>query len=211
MSAENSKSDIAEFVEKEEKLVSEKVELNQEVESLRDHIDQLQQDCDRYLDEKKSYSTSLGDLQLELTTTKAKNAEMDAELKDMRSKFREESTEWKQLQMDLQMAVVIANDIKSETQEDMEKLIADRNSLRESNEILKKDNEAFRSELERIKTQHEMKARNDLRGRVMSTVDKELAALRQGRKQSIGESRGSQQAKDNASVKTLIASIEQQV
>ena len=211
MSAENSKSDIAEFVEKEEKLVSEKVELNQEVESLRDHIDQLQQDCDRYLDEKKSYSTSLGDLQLELTTTKAKNAEMDAELKDMRSKFREESTEWKQLQMDLQMAVVIANDIKSETQEDMEKLIADRNSLRESNEILKKDNEAFRSELERIKSQQEMKARNDLRGRVMSTVDKELAALRQGRKQSIGDSRGSQQAKDNASVKTLIATIEQQV
>uniref|UniRef100_A0A3Q1FNT4 Uncharacterized protein n=1 Tax=Acanthochromis polyacanthus TaxID=80966 RepID=A0A3Q1FNT4_9TELE len=45
--------------------------------------------------------------------------DMEREIKILHRRLREESMEWRQFQADLQTAVVIANDIKSEAQEEI--------------------------------------------------------------------------------------------
>ena len=50
-------SDLQHRADKSDK---ERQEAVQELETLREHIDQLQTDCDRYLDEKKTYSNQVG-------------------------------------------------------------------------------------------------------------------------------------------------------
>lgn len=59
-------------------------------------------------------------------------------------RFQEESAEWRQFQADLQTAVVIANDIKSEAQEEIGDL---RRRLQESQE----KNEKTNKELDELK------------------------------------------------------------
>lgn len=48
---------------------TEKVELRQQVIGLRDHIDTLQLDCDRYLEDKKTHGSLLSSLETELQVT----------------------------------------------------------------------------------------------------------------------------------------------
>lgn len=56
----NAKTEVSDLQYRMEKSDKERAEAMQELETLREHIDQLQQDCDTYLDEKKTYSTKVG-------------------------------------------------------------------------------------------------------------------------------------------------------
>lgn len=59
--------------------------------------------------------------------------------------FQEESAEWRQFQADLQTAVVIANDIKSEAQEEIGDLKRRLHEAQEKNEKLTKELEEIKS------------------------------------------------------------------
>ena len=93
-------------------LQAEKQELQQEVDTLRDHIDQLQVDCDRFLEEKSTDTARVTQLEAKLDAVQSRVYELEGELTDLRQKYWSEQEEWKQFQSDLQMAVVIANEIK---------------------------------------------------------------------------------------------------
>ena len=56
----NAKTEVSDLQYRMEKSDKERSEAIQELETLREHIDQLQQDCDTYLDEKKTYSAKVG-------------------------------------------------------------------------------------------------------------------------------------------------------
>ena len=95
----NSKSQVADLDYKLSKALEEKGEMSSELDTLRDHIDQLQCDCDRYLEEKKSHTSTVTELQTELKNLRLKIADLEAELRENRSKFVEETEEWKQFQV----------------------------------------------------------------------------------------------------------------
>lgn len=59
--------------------------------------------------------------------------------------MQEESAEWRQFQADLQTAVVIANDIKSEAQEEIGDLKRRLHEAQEKNEKLTKELEEIKS------------------------------------------------------------------
>ena len=86
--------------------------MQQEVDTLRDHIDQLQVDCDRFLEEKATDTANVTQLEAKLDTAQARVYELDGEMAELRQKYWSEQEEWRQFQSDLQMAVVIANEIK---------------------------------------------------------------------------------------------------
>ena len=86
--------------------------MQHETETLRDHIDQLQVDCDRFLEEKATDAASATQLETRLATAQTHVYELEGEMTDLRRKYWSEQEEWKQFQSDLQMAVVIANEIK---------------------------------------------------------------------------------------------------
>ena len=144
-------------------------------------------------------------LETDLKAARKRMTQLEGHLRDVRDRFREEKQEWYQFQADLQKAVVIANDFKTEAQEDMEKIINENLMLKEKNEKLKAEVERVHEEAER------MKYKGEIRGRMMSTVDRELANLRQGIiKKPGGIVDGKSGPNQAISVKNLIATIEDQ-
>ncbi|TRY74253.1 hypothetical protein DNTS_008990 [Danionella cerebrum] len=123
--------------------------------------------------------------------------DMEKEIKVLHRKLREESAEWRQFQADLQTAVIIANDIKTEAQEES-------GDLRRRLQDAQDRNEKMNKELDELKS----KKHEEERGRVynyMNAVERDLAALRQG----MGLSRRSSTSSEpSPTVKTLIKSFD---
>lgn len=193
----------------------EKAEAQTELEELREHNDELQMTCDQFHEDKKNYTMTVARAESELRMARSKIARLETDLREKTDQFNEERDSWRQFQQDLQTAVVIANDLKTETQEGMEKILADKEMLRDQNAVLRREVEAAQIEAERLKTEMQQKAVDastpvvsslDIRGKVLSTVDRELAVRRQDRLLSGGDPKAS-----SLSVKHLISSIEEQV
>lgn len=210
----SSKLEIGELQHRLEKSLQERAEAIQELETLREHIDQLQQDCDTYLDEKKTYSAKVQELNGDLHALRTLKSKTETELNEVLYRHQSEAEEWQQFQKDLQVAVVIANNFRAETQESMQKVSEENMSLREKclNQQLELDR--LRSELHAMKSAkafdesrspgRAILSNAELKGKVAGCVDRELTALRDGRKVD------QRTASQSLSVKALIRSIEEQ-
>ena len=203
VSKNNAKTMVSDLEYKLDQKDVEKKEVQDEIKALREQIDRLKLDCERHVEEKQVINSTVSDLETQLSNTKQKVRELQSEVQETKQKMMEEQEEWRQFQSDLQVAVVVANEIKTEAQEEQEKLVLDYSSMKERTATLEAECEMLRAELDKFKQKEDI--RSDLRGRVISTVDKELQALRHGRK--ISDVKGGNQS----SVKNLIASIECQV
>lgn len=204
----NSRSSVSSLESKLEKLEVEKSENENENESLREHIDQLEQDCEQYLKEKKDYLKELQDLKSKLKETQAQQAMLESEHGELKGKYCEETEEWKQFQKDLQIAVLVANDFRVETQDDMERLQQENAQLKEKCNKHQGELDRYKLEIENMKSQRFVEDKitsksilsAELKGKVINTVDKELGSLRARNDRN-----------QIQSVKTLIRSIEEQV
>ncbi|KAI0223250.1 Cytospin-A [Lamellibrachia satsuma] len=204
----NAKTKVSDLEYSFTQMKTEKQEMQQEVDTLRDHIDQLQVDCDRFLEEKATDTANVTQLEAKLDTAQARVYELDGEMAELRQKYWSEQEEWRQFQSDLQMAVVIANEIKVETEEDVEKLNHDNKTLKERCTLLEDQNHRVQEELHRLQMKTESKlagpGRSDLRDRMLSSFDHDLAMLTCSHTLSGPEAKAT-------SVKNLIATIEKQV
>ena len=206
----NAKKETSDMGYKLKQTCKEKIEMQAEVETLRDHIDQLQQDCDRYVEQQKLKTSGMTRLEAEIKEKDQHISYLEKAVEEARAQYSEEREEWQQFQQDLQTAVVIANEIKTETQEDIEVLKSDNTKLIADNKRLQREHAIFTNELKgyrQIQSQSDSSilSRQDIRGRVLSTVDRELAFLRQGKQ--LNDPRSGNQ---NLPVKKIIATIEEQ-
>nr|XP_029506841.1 cytospin-A-like isoform X1 [Oncorhynchus nerka] len=174
---------------------SELEERDTEVSDIKETIFELEDEVEQHRAVKLHDNLVITDLENSVKKLQDQKHDMEREIKMLHRKLREESMEWRQFQADLQTAVVIANDIKSEAQEEIGDL---RRRLLDTQE----KNEKMSKELEEIKKQDEE------RGRVynyMNAVERDLAALRQG----MGLSRRSSTSSEpSPTVKTLIKSFD---
>ncbi|XP_052800117.1 cytospin-A-like isoform X2 [Mya arenaria] len=209
----NAKSQINDMEYRLEMEKKDRYDFQQELEHLREHIDQLEQDSDKYFEERKDYTAKIQELQGEVSVMRQLKEVAEEDLQDAKIKHEQEVDEWKQFQKDLQVAVVIANEFRSETQTDVEKMKSDNDSLKEKCKSLEKDVEKLKGEIDGYKIQERAGAVQktqimtpaEIKGKVMSTVDKELNFLRDGSRKTVSD-------KNQAlSVKNLIRSIEEQV
>ncbi|XP_046347446.1 cytospin-A-like isoform X1 [Haliotis rufescens] len=211
----NAKTHINDLDYKLTKMEKERTDMQQQMEVLREHIDTLEQDCERYLEEQKTFTEKIQELQDELKKTHDTKSVAEAQLYEIRSRHEEESEEWKQFQKDLQVAVVIANDFRTETQEGMEKVVTENATLREKCKHLEAEVRRLRSDLDAFRAHKTLEEEPntpfsksiftsaELKGKMLCTVDRELTALREGKKLD--------PRSQNLSVKSLIQSIEDQV
>lgn len=207
----NAKSQIMDMEYKLELEKKNRYDFQQEIDNLREHIDQMEQDSDKYFEERKNYTAKIQELQGEVSVMRQLKEVAEMELQESKSKHETEVEEWKQFQKDLQVAVVIANDFRSETQSDVEKLKSENTNLKEECQSLKREIEKLKSEIDKYKIQERASTPQkasilssaELKGKVISTVDKELSVLRDGRR--------SGDKSQSLSVKNLIRSIEEQV
>ncbi|KAK6316072.1 hypothetical protein J4Q44_G00135960 [Coregonus suidteri] len=174
---------------------SELEERDTEVSDMKETIFELEDEVEQHRAIKLHDNLMITDLENSIKKLQDQKHDMEREIKILHRKLREESMEWRQFQADLQTAVVIANDIKSEAQEEIGDL---RRRLLDTQE----KNEKMSKELEELKKQDEE------RGRVynyMNAVERDLAALRQG----MGLSRRSSTSSEpSPTVKTLIKSFD---
>uniref|UniRef100_A0A8I5N6H2 Cytospin-A n=2 Tax=Cercopithecidae TaxID=9527 RepID=A0A8I5N6H2_PAPAN len=180
-----------------EKLRSDLDEKETERSDMKETIFELEDEVEQHRAVKLHDNLIISDLENTVKKLQDQKHDMEREIKTLHRRLREESAEWRQFQADLQTAVVIANDIKSEAQEEIGDLKRRLHEAQEKNEKLTK-------ELEEIKSRKQ----EEERGRVynyMNAVERDLAALRQG----MGLSRRSSTSSEpTPTVKTLIKSFD---
>uniref|UniRef100_A0A673MVT1 Cytospin-A n=1 Tax=Sinocyclocheilus rhinocerous TaxID=307959 RepID=A0A673MVT1_9TELE len=168
-----------------------------EIGDMKETIFELEDEVEQHRAVKLHDNLIISDLENSMKKLQDQKRDMEREIKILHRKLREESAEWRQFQADLQTAVVIANDIKSEAQEEIGDL---RRRLQEAQE----KNEKLSKELDEVKNRKQ----DEERGRVfnyMNAVERDLAALRQG----MGLSRRpSTSSEPSPTVKTLIKSFD---
>nr|XP_014344826.1 PREDICTED: cytospin-A isoform X1 [Latimeria chalumnae]XP_014344830.1 PREDICTED: cytospin-A isoform X1 [Latimeria chalumnae] len=180
-----------------EKLRTELEEKDTEINDMKETIFELEDEVEQHRAVKLHDNLIISDLENTVKKLQDQKHDMEKEIKTLNRKLREESAEWRQFQADLQTAVVIANDIKSEAQEEIGDLKRRLHEAQDKNEKLSK-------ELDEIKSRKQ----DEERGRVynyMNAVERDLAALRQG----MGLSRRSSTSSEpSPTVKTLIKSFD---
>ncbi|XP_008333927.1 cytospin-A isoform X3 [Cynoglossus semilaevis] len=180
-----------------EKLRMELQEKETEIADMKETIFELEDEVEQHRALKLHDNLIITDLENSVKKLQDNKHDMEREIKILHRRLREESMEWRQFQADLQTAVVIANDIKSEAQEEIGDL---RRRLQEAQE----KNEKLSKELDEVKSRKQ----EEERGRVynyMNAVERDLAALRQG----MGLSRRSSTSSEpSPTVKTLIKSFD---
>ncbi|XP_051888012.1 LOW QUALITY PROTEIN: cytospin-A [Pristis pectinata] len=194
---EEAKKQIDELSLNVEKQRVELEEKETEINDMKETIFELEDEVEQHRTVKLHDNLIISDLENSVKKLQDQKHDMDRETKILNRRLREESAEWRQFQADLQTAVVIANDIKSEAQEEISDL---RRRLQESME----KSEKLTKELEEVKARKQ----DEERGRMynyMNAVERDLAALRQG----MGLSRRSSTSSEpSPTVKTLIKSFD---
>ncbi|XP_059511154.1 cytospin-A isoform X2 [Stegostoma tigrinum] len=189
-----------------EKQRAELEEKETEINDMKETIFELEDEVEQHRTVKLHDNLIISDLENSVKKLQDQKHDMDRETKILNRRLREESAEWRQFQADLQTAVVIANDIKSEAQEEISDL---RRRLQESMEKTEK----LTKELEEVKARKYVGCcdviwQDEERGRMynyMNAVERDLAALRQG----MGLSRRSSTSSEpSPTVKTLIKSFD---
>nr|XP_020454873.1 cytospin-A [Monopterus albus] len=188
------------MAEQERTLEKQRVDLQEketEIADMKETIFELEDEVEQHRALKLHDNLIITDLENSVKKLQDQKHDMEREIKILHRRLREESMEWRQFQADLQTAVVIANDIKSEAQEEIGDL---RRRLQEAQE----KNEKLSKELDEVKSRKQ----EEERGRVynyMNAVERDLAALRQG----MGLSRRSSTSSEpSPTVKTLIKSFD---
>ncbi|XP_078523885.1 cytospin-A [Lissotriton helveticus] len=194
---EEAKKQIEDLTVDLEKVRAELEEKETEHSDMKETIFELEDEVEQHRAVKLHDNLIISDLENTVKKLQDQKHDMERDIKTLNRKLREESAEWRQFQQDLQTAVVIANDIKSEAQEEIGDL------KRRLHEAIEK-NERLTKELDETKSRKQ----EEERGRVynyMNAVERDLAALRQG----MGLSRRSSTSTEpTPTVKTLIKSFD---
>ncbi|KAM4809595.1 cytospin-A [Rhinophrynus dorsalis] len=194
---EEAQKQVSELTLALEKVRSELEEKETERSDMKETIFELEDEVEQHRAVKLHDNLIISDLENSVKKLQDQKHDMEREIKILNRKLREESAEWRQFQADLQTAVVIANDIKSEAQEEIGELKRRLQEAQEKNEKLTKELENAAS-----------RKQEEERGRVynyMNAVERDLAALRQG----MGLSRRSSNSSEpTPTVKTLIKSFD---
>nr|XP_018669640.1 cytospin-A isoform X2 [Ciona intestinalis] len=184
---ENEKLDVK-VAELEEELEESKAKTQKDLSELSEVIDRLQEDLrikqasldeanetlfvmedsvEQHIAVKKHDNHIIQQLQNQISDLKEERFRLEKEIQQLKKEQRNQSEEWKQFQADLQMAVMIANDMKAETQAEVSR-------LREDNQILDENVTKLRVENEQLRRKRQSSVSST------SAAILEAASLRQG-------------------------------
>lgn len=117
------------LVRRIETLTMDKMALGEELGRKCGEIIELRTLSSQLTEEKKDTSCMIEHLVSELELARTKCLELETELKETVRRFQLEEQEWKQFKKDLQTAVVVADGFRSETEEELSKVMAQNREL----------------------------------------------------------------------------------
>ncbi|CAH2013661.1 unnamed protein product [Acanthoscelides obtectus] len=119
-----------------------------EINRLNDLLDnaktKVQNQCQ--LEDKRQLSAVLSETQRNLNETERKSLNLERELEDLKRLRAEENEEWEKFQSDLLTSVRVANDFKTEAQQELQRMIMENKTYRERERQL-------RAEIEKLKVE----------------------------------------------------------
>ncbi|XP_023220441.1 cytospin-A-like [Centruroides sculpturatus] len=195
-----------------EQLETEKLQIQRDMEILEDALHQAELKCQRHLEDKRELKATVGELQKTVNETTSQLKEVQKELDEFKEKHCTEIQEWQRFQADLLTTVRVANDFKTEAQQDVERLAVENKQLKEKIESLESEYEKLKVKKELLSSSHQRNISlrntniiNPPDVSVLTSVEKDLVSTRrQLNSTKWGEHRGATQM----SVKSLIESIE---
>lgn len=152
-----------------------KMEQLQKIELLEDDLRTSQLNHKLAVEEHRRQAAELCHTEAELASSRKDVEALKGSLDDQKKQSKNMEEEWLQLQRDLQVAVVIANDLKTETEYAMEDVSTENQILKEKLSAMTKDLNLLRNEREILK-QREMELSSP-----STLAASRLAVLRQGR------------------------------
>ncbi|KAK4877947.1 hypothetical protein RN001_010453 [Aquatica leii] len=127
----NAKCTQSELEYKCEKLSEEKSNISEQLQQLQEVANELQVQAQCQVEDKRQLSTVLSETQRNLSEAERRNSVLEVEVDDLKRLRKEENEEWEKFQNDLLTSVRVANDFKSEAQQELQKMIMENKSHRD--------------------------------------------------------------------------------
>jgi chromosome segregation ATPase len=127
----NAKSAVSDLEYQCSMVRQEKQQLAAELQVLQESAAELQVQCQCHLEDKRQLKAVLSETQRHLSDMESRLVEKEQALTDEKKLHSKECSEWDQFQSDLLMTVRVANDFKTEAQQEKEKLVLENKSLRD--------------------------------------------------------------------------------
>ncbi|XP_022108468.1 LOW QUALITY PROTEIN: cytospin-A-like [Acanthaster planci] len=126
---EHVEREVKQMNERIQEVEGEKHELETEVINLKETILELEEARERHEADKVKHLTTIADLNQAVQTLRKEKQEQHKELSELKRISARESEEWVQFQKDLQYAVVIANDYRTEALTEVQQLQKEKDEL----------------------------------------------------------------------------------
>ena len=121
--------------------------LQSEITRLEQTVQETELKCQKYLEEKKRLKSNINHLKKQLVDVKTKLNIANVRYEESAKKLTEATSEWKAFQQDLLTTVKVANDLKIEAQENVERLTVKNKKLNERIPILEAEIDRLRRQL----------------------------------------------------------------
>ncbi|XP_018915212.1 cytospin-A isoform X2 [Bemisia tabaci] len=136
VSRNNAKSALSNLQFEFDKEKSENEKLTHELQVLQENLSELQMQCQCHLDDKRQLKAMLSETQKQVSEFEDKLNQTERALNEEKKLRQFEISEWEQFQADLLMTVRVANDMKTEAQVELERLVNENKQLRDKNHQL---------------------------------------------------------------------------
>lgn len=132
----NAKSAVDDLEYRLNQLRNERLSVGTELQLVRDSLSELQEQCQRHLEDKRELKATLSETQRKEREIQTRLYELERALTEERKLRQDESAEWEQFQTDLLMTVRVANDFKTEAQSELERVIMENKTQRDKLRVL---------------------------------------------------------------------------
>jgi hypothetical protein len=169
----NAKTTQSDLEYKLEKVQGEKNALTEQLQQFQEAVNELQVQAQCQLDDKRQLSTVLSETQRNLNESEQKIADLENELSELKKTKQEQEEEWEKFQNDLLTSVRVANDFKTEAQQDLQKLIMENKAGRERIKQLEAQIDKLKGGSRRAST----KKRLSKEAMLMASLDRRYKAI----------------------------------
>lgn len=203
----NAKKQVSDLEYRIEQLESEKEQVHQQMALLDSALQQAELKCQRHLEDKRELKANVGELQKALSESASLLRESQKEIEELKKKHSSEVDEWNKFQSDLLTTVRVANDFKTEAQQDVDRLIMENKQLKEKTTSLEVEIENLKSKPE-VLSPALPRANLTFPGSevsVLTTVEKDLTTAT---RRPLNTNKRNDRGANQLSVRSLIESIE---
>nr|XP_023011898.1 uncharacterized protein LOC111502138 isoform X1 [Leptinotarsa decemlineata]XP_023011899.1 uncharacterized protein LOC111502138 isoform X2 [Leptinotarsa decemlineata] len=158
----NAKTTQSDLEYKCEKLQQDKNVMNDQLQEFQEALNELQVQSQCQLEDKRQLSSVLSETQRNLSEAERKNQNLENDLEELKKHIAAETADWEKFQDDLLTSVRVANDFKTEAQQELQRMILENKAFRDREKQLRAEIEKLKGEsIKRGTTRSTLSSKNN--------------------------------------------------